>query len=90
MNIISASALKEAFYKQFYQDYKNFLGVNMGIEKRSNGSQQAKGDIFSKTLAKYHVFDEELKKHKTFDMGVVRDTLKQDDNRICGSIEAPP
>ena len=83
MNIISASALKEAFYMQFYLDYKNFLNINMGVERLSNGLLKAKTDIYSKTLYKYGVFDKEKKK---LDMGVVREYLKED-KRISGSIE---
>lgn len=83
MNIISSTALKEAFYMQFYLDYKNFLNINMGVERSGNGSLKAKKDIYSKTLEKYGVFSKEK---TSLDMSNVSDYFKMD-KRVSGSIE---
>lgn len=73
---INVNALKEAFYKQLYNDYKSFL--NTKIETNSSNA-------FSKTLKKYNGF--KINKDGYGNLGEIKNGYKTRDIRICASIE---
>jgi hypothetical protein len=69
---INVNALKEAFYKQLYNDYMSFLKIHI----KKDGT-----DVFSKTLKDYHGFDVD------WDLGEIRNDYTIKEIRICASIE---
>lgn len=84
---INANALKVAFYKHLYLDFKKFLDIKMGAKKYWQFGKEIiepYNDIYSKTLNKYNVFEKIMSNECYF--GKILESLKEDAN-ICAAIE---